>query len=155
MERNFRTLRTRFLDRLDSSALESIDKLNQLLNEYIRKHNTSVHSATDKVPYNRYMEDMEHVKMPKSREWLDECFLHRVKRKVANDSTVLIDKHYYDVPMEFIRTTVEVRYLPGDTTSAFVLYDNKRYPVKLTDKVANSKTKRNNSYTVNYGKEQS
>lgn len=155
VERNFRTLRTKFLDRLDESDLESIDKLNELLAEYIRKHNSSVHAATDKVPFNRYMEDMEHIKMPVSKEWLDNCFLHRVKRKVANDSTVLIGKKRYDVPMEFIRTTVEVRYQPGDTSSAFIFYENKKYPIKLTDKVGNSKTKRNNDYSLKYGKENS
>ena len=154
VERNFRTLRTKFLDRTDPSEFVSIEKLNSMLIEYIRKHNTSVHSATGQVPYNRYMTDLKHVKMPSSQEWLNGCFLHRVMRKVANDSTILIEKKRYDVPMEFIRTRVEVHYRPGDTSSAFILDDGKQYPIKLTNKVDNSKTKRNNPYTLNYGKEQ-
>jgi len=155
VERNFRTLRTRFLDALDPADISSIDELNTLLAQYIRNHNTSVHSATGIEPYNRYIQDIHYIKMPKGQEWLDQCFLHRVWRKVRNDATVLIDRCYYDAPMEFIRTRVEVRYIPDDPDSAFIWYESKKYPLILTDKVANSKCKRNNSsttqYTVNYG----
>lgn len=155
IERNFKTLRSRFLNALDPKELSSIDELNKRLADYIRQHNTTVHSSIAMTPYTRYMEDISHVTMPKSDAWLDECFLHRVKRKVRNDATVSIRKNSYDVPMEFIRATVEIRYVPGDYGSAFIFYNNKRYPIRLTDKVANSKTKRNNDnnsvYELNYG----
>lgn len=65
MERNSRTLRTRFLDTLDTARIGSIDGLNSLLAAYIRTHNTSVHSATGPTPYARYMEDLSHIRMPK------------------------------------------------------------------------------------------
>lgn len=151
VERNFRTLRSRFLNTLDPSSLSGIDELNSLLADYIRRHNTSVHSATGMTPYSRYMEDTAHIRMPKSRQWLDECFLHRVKRKVRNDSTVTINKETYDVPMEFIRSTVEIRYRPGEPDSAFLFDNDRRYPVRPTDKVANSKTKRTDRYHIRYG----
>lgn len=151
VERNFRTLRSRFLDAIDPAGLKSITELNRMLADYIRSHNTSVHSATGMTPYSRYMEDLSHIRMPKSREWLDECFLHRVKRRVRNDSTVMIDKKLYDVPMEFIRSTVEVRYRPGEPDSAFILDSGRRCPISPTDKAANSKIKRNNGYIVRYG----
>lgn len=151
VERNFRTLRSRFLDAIDPSGLKSIAELNRMLADYIRSHNTSVHSATGMTPYSRYMEDVSHIRMPKSPEWLDECFLHRVKRRVRNDSTVMIDKKLYDVPMEFIRSTVEVRYRPEEPDSAFILDNDRRFPISLTDKASNSKIKRNNGYCVRYG----
>lgn len=153
VERNFKTLRSRFLNALDPKEITSIDELNRLLADYIRTHNTSVHSATGMTPYSRYMEDISHVSMPSSDAWLDECFLHRVKRKVRNDATVSIKKRSYDVPMEFIRSTVEIRYIPNDYDSAFIFYNSKRYPIRLTDKVANSKTKRDNGapYELSYG----
>ena len=151
VERNFRTLRTRFLDTLDISRIGSIDELNRLLAAYIRSHNTSVHSATGAAPYARYMEDISHVRMPKSAQWLDECFLHRVRRKVRNDSTILLHKELFDVPMEFIRSSVEVRYRPGEPDSAFILEGGRRFPIRPTDKTANSKIKRDGSYSVRYG----
>lgn len=151
VERNFRTLRSRFLNALEPERLGGIDELNSLLADYIRRHNTSVHSATGMAPYSRYMEDLPHVRMPESPEWLDECFLHRVKRQVRNDATVLIDKKLYDVPMEFIRSTVEVRYRPGEPGSAFIFEEGRKYPIRLTDKAANSKVRRDNPYPVRYG----
>ena len=151
VERNFRTLRSRFLNALDVSRLTGIDELNRLLADYIRSHNTAVHSATGMTPYSRYMEDIAHIRMPKSAAWLDECFLHRVKRRVNNDATVRINKTLFDAPMEFIRSTVEIRYRPGEPDSAFILDGGTRYPLRPTDKTANSKTKRSNDYQVRYG----
>lgn len=153
VERNFRTLRTRFLDTLEPAKIKSIDELNSLLAAYIRTHNTSVHSATGSTPYARYMEDLAHVRMPKSPQWLDDCFLHRVRRKVRNDSTILLHKQLYDVPMEFIRSTVDVRYRPDEPDSAFLLDGSRRIPIRPTDKTANSKVKRHNGYSVRYGGE--
>ena len=103
------------------------------------------------IPHTRYMEDIFRVKMPKSREWLNDCFLYRVKRKVRNDSTILLEKQMYDVPMEYIRCCVEIRYIPGDTDSVFIYEKDKRISIRLTDKVENSKTKRNNQYSLTYG----
>lgn len=151
VERNFRTLRTRFLDALDPASLSCIGELNRLLVEYIRSHNTSLHSATGMIPHTRYMEDILRVRMPKSREWLDDCFLYRVKRKVRNDSTVILENRLYDVPMEYIRCSVEIRYTPGNTESAFIFDEDRRIPIRLTDRVENSKTRRTNTYSLNYG----
>ena len=153
VERNFRTLRTRFLDTLEPTKIKGIGELNSLLAAYIRTHNTSVHSATGSTPYARYMEDLAHVRMPKSPQWLDDCFLHRVRRKVRNDSTILLHKQLYDVPMEFIRSTVDVRYRPDEPDSAFLLDGSRRIPIRPTDKTANSKVKRHNGYSVRYGGE--
>ena len=151
VERNFRTLRTRFLDTLDTASIPSIGELNRLLTEYIRTHNTSVHSATGMIPHVRYMEDIFKVRMPKSRDWLNDCFLYRVKRKVRNDATILLEKQLYDVPMEYIRCSVEIRYNPSDTNSAFIMDGDRRVPIRLTNKVENGKTTRNNPYSLNYG----
>ena len=151
VERNFRTLRSKFLNAIDPSGLKSIAELNLMLADYILSHNASVHSATGATPYSRYLDDICHIRMPESREWLDDCFLHRVKRRVKNDSTVMINKKLYDVPMEFIRSTVEVRYRPGDPDSAFILDNGRRFPISPTDKTANSKIKRDNGYSVRYG----
>lgn len=153
VERNFRTLRTRFLDTLEPAKIKNLDELNSLLAAYIRTHNTSVHSATGATPYARYMEDLAHVRMPGSRQWLEDCFLHRVRRKVRNDSTILLHKQLYDVPMEFIRSTVEVRYRPDEPDSAFLLDGSTRIPIRPTDKTANSKVRRNNGYSLRYGGE--
>jgi transposase InsO family protein len=150
-ERNFRTLRSRFLNVLDPSKITSLDMLNSMLFEYIRKHNTSVHSATGQTPSDRYLADISHVKMPVSKEWLNECFMNRVIRRVRNDATIVIDNTLYDVPMQFIRCRVEIRYLPDDMEHAYIFDNGTHYPIRRTNKVENGRTKRNNTYSINYG----
>lgn len=151
VERNFRTLRNRFLNVLDASKLSGIDELNSKLLDYINKHNTTIHSSIGETPHDRYMSDILTIKMPRYKTWLNECFMNRIKRLVRNDATVMIDRMMYDVPMEFIRTKVEIRYLPDDMEHAYILYENKMYPIRKTNKVENGKTRRNNTYELNYG----
>ena len=150
IERNFRTLRNRFLNILDTSEITSIEMLNSKLFEYIRKHNTTVHSATGETPSDRYLKDIHHVRMPVSPDWLNNCFMNRVKRRVKNDATIVIDNVMYDVPMQFIRCRVEIRYLPGEMEHAYILDDKIKYPIRKTNKVENGKTKRNNAYAISY-----
>ena len=54
--------------------------------------------------------------------------------------------------MRFIRQTVEVRFLPDKLSEAYILDCGVRYPLKLTDKQANSKVKRENFPAVDYSK---
>ena len=151
VERNFRTLRNRFLNVLVADDLTGIVELNSKLNDYIRTHNTTLHSATGMTPADSYLIDISQVTMPKNQEWLDNCFHNRVMRLVKNDATIVIDHVLYDVPMEFIRTKVEIRYLPDSMEQAYIIYEDKQYPITQTNKVENSKTKRNNEYSIAYG----
>ncbi|MCM1303836.1 MAG: hypothetical protein NC306_06920 [Butyrivibrio sp.] len=70
VEYDFRTLRTRFLDTLDTTRIGSIGEFDPLLAAYIRTHNTSVHSATGSTPYARYMEDPSRVRMPRDSAFI-------------------------------------------------------------------------------------
>jgi len=99
----------------------------------------------------RYLASKDDIRPVKSLEWLDECFLNRVVRKVRKDATVSINKIFYDVPQEFICQSVEIRYVPYDMDTAFILYEKKRYPIVKTDKVANCHTRRNNN-VIDYSK---
>jgi hypothetical protein len=150
VERNFRTLKQRWLYGLDTKQIHSIEELNRQLADYIRKHNTTVHSATNEKPIDRYMRDLDCIKKPKSQEWLDECFMNRKHRRVNNDATLSINKEYYDAPMQFIGMKVQVRYLPDQMDKAYIFYEDKHYPLRPTDKVANSRTKRNNGPAIDY-----
>ncbi len=151
VERNFRTLKDRWLYALDHKQIQSLDEFNRMLKDYIRDHNATVHSSTNRTPMDRFLETREHIRKPKSKEWLDECFHNRIIRKVNNDSTVSINRAYYDVPPQFIKMHVDIRFLPDSMDSAYILYEGCHYPIVATDKVANSRTKRNNDFpTINY-----
>jgi len=145
VERNFRTLKNRWLYGLDTSQIHSISEFNDELTAYIRSHNTTLHSATKETPLARFLRTKDQVRLPKSREWLDECFHNRIMRKVNNDSCITIDGTYYDVPQQFIGMKVEIRYLPNCMEDAYILYAGNHYPIRTTNKVANARTKRNNS----------
>ena len=148
IERLFRTVKETWLYTFDTSEIGSIEDLNTKLNEFVRTYNLTKHSATGETPMDRYLRTRDRIKSPSSFEWLQECFLHRERRKVRNDATVNIDKLQFDAPMHFIGQTVEVRYLPGQPSSAFILFDKKPYPLRVTNKVENCRTKRTNH--INY-----
>jgi transposase InsO family protein len=153
VERNFRTLKNRWLHGLDTSQIRSLAAFNELLSEYIHRHNNTIHSATRETPLERFMRTRNHIRLPKSRDWLDECFHNRISRKVNNDSCITINGIYYDAPQHFIGMKVEVRYLPDTMEEAYILYEGSSYPIIATDKVANCKTKRNNLPKIDYAGE--
>jgi len=152
IERQFRTLKETWLYALDMDSITSLDQFNRLLKDYMRSYNTSVHSGIGTTPMERYQQTRPAIRSPKSREWLEECFLNRITRKVNKDSTVSIDKVSYDVPMQFISSKVEIRFLPDDMSSAFILCEGEHYPIRPTDKNGNCRTKRNNTPSIDYSR---
>lgn len=153
VERNFRTLKSRWLNALEVDAISSIAQLNDELFSYINKHNITIHSSTNERPIERYQNDVARIKVAFDNEWLDNCFMNRIERKVNNDATVKIDNISYDVPMQFIKQKVQIRYLPDDMDSAFIYYDNTKYSIRKTNKVENCKTKRKNQFSIDYSKD--
>lgn len=152
VERHFRSLKERWLYTLDISSITSLAQFNGMLRDYMRCYNTTFHRGINDVPLNRYQATKEHPRKPASTEWLTDCFYNRITRKVRKDSTISIDKVSYDVPMQFISARVDVRYLPDDFTSAYILFDDKKFPLRRTNRVENCHTKRNNLPTIDYAK---
>jgi len=152
VERHFRTLKERWLYTLDVASISSLAEFNSLLKDYMRSYNTTFHTGTGCTPFSRYQDTKSHSRTPQSREWLEECFLNRIARKVNKDSTVSIDKTSFDVPMQFISMKVDIRYQPSDMDTAFILYEGMHFPLLRTDKNANCHTKRNNAPTIDYSK---
>lgn len=150
VERSFRTAKDTWLNGFDASKVESLEQLNSLLFDYVRMRNTSVNRDISETPMERYSRYIDHISFPKSREWLDECFMNRTIRRVNNDSTISIDNNSYDVPMQFIRMKVEVRFLPDQMDNVYILYEGRRYPIRPTNKVENSRTKRENTPSIDY-----
>ena len=152
VERHFRTLKERWLYTLDISAISSLSQFNGMLKDYMRNYNTTFHRGIDGIPLERYQNSMDHPRKPQSRQWLDNCFYNRITRKVRKDSTITIDKVCYDVPMQFISAKVDIRYLPDDMTSAYILFDGEKFPIRQTNRNDNCHTKRNNLPAIDYSK---
>jgi putative transposase len=152
IERSFKTLKESWLYGFDSSTVSSLEELNRILVDKVRERNTSVNRMIGETPIERYQRGVNHVKIPKSKEWLDECFLNRVTRRVNLDSTISIDKVYYDVPMQFIRAKVEIRFLPDRMQDAYIFFEGRKYPIRKTNRVENGRTKRNNQHAIDYSR---
>ena len=152
VERSFRTAKDTWLNGFDPSTVSSLEELNRMLLDYIRKRNTTFNRTIGETPMERYQRGINHVRPPKSKELLDECFMNRIKRKVNLDATVSIDSLYYDVPMQFIRSKVEIRFLPDRMQDAYIFFEGKHYPIRLTNRVENARTKRNNNHAIDYSK---
>jgi len=78
--------------------------------------------------------------------------MNRIRRKVKNDSTLSLQNIQFDAPMQFMRQTVEVRFLPGKLDEAYIFDNDEHFPLKMTDKQANSKVKREKFPTVDYAR---
>ncbi|MCL2223144.1 MAG: DDE-type integrase/transposase/recombinase [Oscillospiraceae bacterium] len=152
VERFFGVVKQRWLHGLDTGQIRSIDEFNVELAETIRKHNLSINSSTGQTPMDRFLATRGKIRIPQSQQWLDECFMNRIGRKVKNDATLSIQNLQFDAPMQFIRQKVEVRFLPDRLSEAYIFDNGTHYPIKLTDKQANSKVKRRNWPTVDYSK---
>ena len=152
VERTFGVLKSRWLNGLDANNILSLDEFNIELTEAVRKHNLTVNSSTEQAPIDRFLSTRGRIRLPESEEWLQECFMNRISRKVKNDSTLSIQNMQLDAPMQFMRQSVEVRFLPDRLSEAYIFDNGIRYPLKLTDKQANSKAKRENWPTVDYSK---
>lgn len=152
IERQFRTLKETWLYTLDLESITSLAQFNGLLRDYMRSYNTTLHSGIGATPLSRYQQTRSLVRMPGSRQWLEECFLNRITRKVNRDSTVSIDSLSYDVPMQFIGMKVEIRFLPDDMASAFILYEGEHFPIRPTNRNENCRTKRRNTPDIDYSR---
>lgn len=158
VERNFRTLRSRWVATLDFSKIHSLEQLNDLLQGYIETHNKTFHTGINGRPIDRYMDTRGYIRIPKSREWLEDAFYNRITRKVRSDNVVKINSTEYDVPGQFTGMNVEIRFNPTVMEDAYILYDGDRFPIRRTDRVENSSGNRHNdrltlTYTAKEGDE--
>jgi len=151
IERMFRTAKETWLYGIDVSTIKSLGAFNQKLNEFVRKYNLTIHSMTGETPMDRYLRTRGRIKVPQSREWLDESFLNRERRKVRSDGTLQIRKMQFDVPLQFIGQTVDVRFPPDRIDEACIIYDKTKFPLRKTNKLENARTKRNNNPRIDYG----
>ena len=153
VERNFRTLRERFLNCLDPAQTLTLAKLNDLLAQYVTQHNATVHSAHGARPIDIWAADAQMVppKMPESDEQLKAAFRNRARRRVRKDATVVLGKIVFDAPSHLIGEQVEVAFTPEDPDDAWVVdEDGGMRALAVTDKVANSRAKMANAYSVGY-----
>ena len=129
-----------------------------MYNEFLnREYLNTNHSAINMTPKERFMKDIEHISR-KTNEDIEESFLHRVQRYVKADGTISLNTILYEVPQQFIKRKIIIKYNPENMDELYIYNDkNERiHTIKSIDKISNSKYKRQeivNFYVGEEGKE--
>jgi len=113
-----------------------------------------IHSAINKTPRERFMEYYSSI-VRKTDEQIEEAFLHRETRTVKNDATISFRDLLYEVPQEFKKKKIIIKFKPTSLDELYIYNDkNERVCViKPIDKVSNSKIKRTEKINL-YRKEE-
>ena len=135
VERCFRTVKDGFFNTIDWNSITSIE-------------NTK-HSAIGTTPKERFMRDFSNISR-KTDIQIDECFLHRSIRLVKSDATISFNNTIYEVPQQFIKKYITIKYNPEDLSELYIYNDkNERlHTIKSIDKISNSKYKRQEIFNL-------
>jgi len=107
--------------------------------EYMNK----LHSAINETPKERFMKHYSSI-VRKTDEQIEEAFLHRETRTVKNDATISFRDFLYEVPQEFKKKKIIIKFKPTNIEELYIYNDKneKVCAINPIDKVSNSKIKR-------------
>lgn len=142
IERWFLTMKESWMAALNIKDFDSLESLNTSLQSYIRQYNNSPHSSLHgKSPYDRFFSEPELIRRL-TQEQLDKDFLLEIERRVSPDSVISIDQTEYEVESRFAKRRITLRFAP-DMSEIFVAEaDGTLTPIRLLNKIENSKVKR-------------
>ncbi|MFA9378825.1 MAG: DDE-type integrase/transposase/recombinase [Lachnotalea sp.] len=150
IERIHRTMKDGWMNANNWNQWSSLNELNESYQNFLTKEYTnSIHSSLEISPKERYLRDIKQIKFVE-KEQLVAAFLNRTTRKVTATATVSVFNTEYEVPQQFIRKKIELRYNPFETSRLYIYHEGKKIaesmPVK---KVENTQRKRqvNNYYS--------
>lgn len=144
IERWFQTLQKQWQHLLDTSSFNSINELNESLNQYVEsQYNSAYHSGIKGKPIDKFMSNIQNLKLLSEQD-IKNTFLYRVIRKVKNDATVSIDKKLYEVPTKYIGSKINIRYDPTNDAEAYIFNENgeRLEWILKVNKIDNSKIRR-------------
>ena len=150
VERSFRTVKDGFFNTIDWNSIKTIEQVQNMYNEFLNdNYSNTNHSAINMSPKERFMKDYTNITR-KTDKQIDECFLHRVVRLVKSDSTISLNNIIYEVPQQFIKKYITVKYNPEDLTELYIYNDKneKLDTIKSVDKISNSKYKRQEIFNL-------
>ena len=156
IERLFRTLKDTWINGVDWNSFPDIASLNQEFITFVNEeYNNRLHSVTEARPKQRWLQDANRIKyLPP--DTLTDCFLHRDVRTVAGDATIRISKIIFEVPAQYIKQKINIRFNPGELSEAYIFNEHGKlahtiYPLRRVD---NSKIKRQQALDYNLAAKQ-
>ena len=149
IERWFRTCKDHWMRAIDWNTFQSLEELEESLQEYVKQYNTTYHSSIDMTPSERFFQESEYIKRLSDKQSKESFFLER-DCKVSADNIIILDKMLYEVPYRYSKQKIKIRY-SYDLKDVYVVNSNGELtPIHLVDKISNSKAKRDK---VRYTKE--
>ena len=131
VERPFEFIYEQFIK---GSSFATMEELNRRGKEFINEHCNEVHSTTERIPNEHYLQDEKHtlLPLPKERYRMNDL----IRRKVSNDSLVSIDGSKYSVPVQYVGKWVYFRIVYGFRIE---IYDKTQKKLILTVEKAEKK----------------
>lgn len=143
IERFWRTFRGRFLDRLDLTAVTTLDELNVRIATWIEDYNRRPHSSlSGRTPLEVWEEDAEAIRWVDDPAVLEAAFTATFEREVRNDSTCQVQGRTYEVPTRFRGRTVTIGYALLTQDRLWVQDGETRLPLREVDAEANARRRR-------------
>lgn len=139
-------MRDHWVSTLNTSNFNSLDELRENLFSYVNNYNNSIHSSLNGLsPKDRYFSEPNLFKRLSDKQ-IEESFLLEIDRKVSADCVLTIDNIEYEVNYKYAKQRIKLRYSP-DLKSIYVVEANGILtPIKLLNKIENSKIKREKLY---------
>ena len=140
IERFFRTVREQFLAAIDVKQVHTLEDLNARFQTWLETvYHRTVHSAIEMTPLARWQRDIEQVRQFPPSTDLRRLFFHRADRLVRRDSTVLIQKRFYEAAPHLTGRRVEVRFDPLDPSQIEVHFEGQFEGIaRVVDAVVNA-----------------
>jgi putative transposase len=144
IERFWRTLRGRCLDRLDPAQVTTLDALNVRVGAWIEAdYNQRGHSGLGgRTPQEVWEEEAHEVRFLDDPQLLEAAFTAELKRKVRNDSTCQVRGRTYEAPTHLRGQQIVVCYSLLRPALLYLRDGEVRVPLREVDPVANAERSR-------------
>jgi len=136
IERWFRTIRMCFLPKV--SAGLTLNKLNELLEEWIDGYHDRKHSSTNQAPLKRYLEGIHLIRQ--APDDIETYFRTRACRRVNKDRTVALKSRLFEAPVGLVGKKIEVVFNESDPLEVEAFFNGESWgKLTLLDQQINSK----------------
>jgi hypothetical protein len=139
-ERSWRTVRQKFLNRLNYDKVLTIDDLNVRLVTWLEEeYNQGPHSRHGgRTPLDVWIDDIDRIQWVQDYSALEAFFTGQVTRKALNDSTITFRGIVYEVPTHLRRRKVTVCYSLLNPERIWVMDGEVEVPIKPVNPEANA-----------------
>lgn len=144
IERWWRTLRARVLDRLDAQRVTTLDELNVRLSAWVEsEYNTRPHASLGgRTPLEVWEEDADEIRWVDEPDAVEKALMGELQRKVRDDSTCQVRGRTLEVPPQLRGRSVVIRYSFLQPERFWIEDGRTRIPLREVDPQENARRRR-------------